>query len=181
MDALFEMLSNIAVPEVWEGVLQVFAGNIGLADCYDTCVVALRRLLPLRPQDAKVGHHLGEMFSLNPLPSQIPKDLIQAFLDLNGPERPSTYSFMKWAKHLAEEDCHQALDAMEILTQSDVVGNIHDHESLTAILTTLMREGEIQEALDHGVFLNRAIQVQDKLMELNVFGIDEWLAAAERP
>jgi hypothetical protein len=82
---------------------------------------------------------------------------------------------------LAEEDCHQALDAMEILTQSDVVGNIHDHESLTAILTTLMREGEIQEALDHGVFLNRAIQVQDKLMELNVFGIDEWLAAAERP
>ncbi len=181
MDTLFEMLSNIAVPEVWEGVLQVFAGNIGLTDCYDTCVVALRRLLPLRPQDTKVGHHLGEMFSLNPLPAQIPKDLIQAFLDLKGPERPSTYSFMKWAKHLAEEDCHQALDAMEILTQSSVAGSIHDHESLTAILTTLMREGEIQEALDHGVFLNRALQVQDRLMELNVFGIDEWLAAAERP
>lgn len=181
LDQLFEVLGRTSEVPIWEGAAQVFAANMGVTACYLGCVEGLRRLVAIAPEEVKIGHYLAETFSKGPVPTRVPKDLIEAFFSHKGSERLNTYRFMKWVKDLSEEDCDLALDAMEIMASSDSASSIHDHESLTAALTTLMREGELQEILGHGEFLRRAIKVQDRLMELHVYGIDDWLAAAERP
>lgn len=105
----------------------------------------------------------------------------------SSPDQRSNYHphwFTTWIAETAKSDPELALLSLEELSQflADTGQVFYDYRSaIPRALTELFREAEERELEDTGALLLRVIAAQDRLLNIGVHGIDEWLTAAERP
>jgi len=82
--------------------------------------------------------------------------------------------FLKWLAYVAQDNLLAALEAAEamltVLDRRSEPCNIWSKEFLLPALTAILREAD---QADDGTLISRAITLQDRLLRMNVYGMDE--------
>jgi hypothetical protein len=179
-------LRELADHDAWNGVVSVLSNNAHTAHA-ELCFDGLRAAFQHASQDEMVCRRMVALFKDHAFPTRVPIDLVQKrFLIMQRPdvkEGNSLYEFDRWLAKLSSTWPDLALEAAHclgdfLLTQSSP---FYDHKSIGQLLTQLFREAEEREEADQGSMLRRVVSLQDRLLANGVHGLQDWLAAAERP
>jgi len=175
--------------DAWRGAASVWSHPGNIQDHSEMCFTGLEAGLNARNIHAlEVAMKFSILFTHSEQFISVPTLLIRRSIAvLMEDESNRHHRFIGiegWLNAAGQRDPEQALSIFE--TYLDFVKStrsyIYDHEdNFTQLLTRLFAEAEEREESDAGQMLLKVVSVQDKLLSLNVTGVEKWLEAAERP
>lgn len=186
---LIVKLSSLECKQSWQGATSVWIANANLNEHRQACLEGLALALESPSAAALTGTAMESLFDAEMAPEGLAPGLLRRMfaalrLSASKTRHYHPHGFLAWAAAAAKTDPELALSGLEELASFlfDEGQSVYDHrEDIPRALTELFREAEERELGDEGRLLRRVIEVQDRLLAIGVHGIQEWLAAAERP
>ncbi|MGP1385590.1 MAG: NACHT domain-containing protein [Thainema sp.] len=174
-DQIFNTLADLN-DDAWRGVIQVFSANLNryehTAKCHSGLITALHQeSLPNR-----VLNEIEKCFAKEASKGRRGYELAVAFLNKlsMSTDGYDLYDFLEWLSYESRRDPLQALDMAELLAekleteiQSDQLWHT---QPLISALNEILREADETDDLD---LIRRAIDLQDRYLQLNIYGIEE--------
>ncbi len=182
-------LAALKAEEAWRGAASVWTHPRNMLEHREECIAGLEAAFSAdTPYAAAVACEVHNLFREEGPPIFLPVELLRNTFSLLETEtdynRQDILDFDVWLNATSRRDPMYALEVAEIFF--DYVRRagiaLYDHEhNLTQMLTRLFAQAEEEEESDDGAMLHRVVKVQDAMLFLKVYGMDDWLKAAERP
>lgn len=182
-------LAALKAEEAWRGAASVWTHPRNMLEHREECIAGLEAAFSAdAPYAAAVAREIHNLFRGEGPPIFLPVELLRSTFRLLETEtdynRRDILDFDVWLNATSRRDPLYALEVAEIFF--DYVRRagiaLYDHEhNLTQMLTRLFAQAEEEEESDDGAMLRRVVKIQDAMLFLNVYGMDDWLKAAERP
>lgn len=179
-EALFEALTT-ANDEAWKGVAQVFAANLERREHTAICHSGLINTLHHGNLSNEAIRKIETCFRDEAKRGLIQPELALAFLDRlsRADEKHSIRHFLEWLSHEARRDPLFTLDVAEILAEK-LETKMRSHQiwhtqPLITALNEILREAD---ETDDPELIQRAINLQDRFLRLDIYGIEELFAKA---
>ena len=182
-------LAALKAEEAWRGAASVWTHSRNMQEHREECIPGLEAAFSAdTPYAAAVAREIHNLFQGEAPPISLPVELLSSTFRLLETEtdynRRDIFDFDVWLNATSRRDPMYALEVAEIFF--DYVRRagiaLYDHEhNLTQMLTRLFAQAEEEEESDGGDMLRRVVNVQDAMLFLKVYGMDDWLKAAERP
>lgn len=184
---LVDQLLHFAAGSAWHGALTVWSANAHLQQHHEVCFEGLRLALKTPEASLHAAHAMDSVFR-NAAGTVVPADVIALkFQTFRKSDRSShfyhAHQYAVWLDAIAATRPDDALAALEMLIAfvTETKLTLHDNGPISRVLTTLFRDAEEREAADKGAMLKRMVSAQDALLSSGMYGLDDWLRAAERP
>ena len=177
---LFESLAN-AGPNAWKGSAQVFAANLNRSEHREVCHSGLIAILGHGNLPDEVIREIERCFGKEDNGGIIRPELAFAFLNALSIFTGShtIRNFLKWLGYEARLNPLLALEMAETLVDTlDAKAQSHhlSHtEHLITSLNEILREADETDDPD---LIQRAINLEDRFLRLEIYGIEEFLAKA---
>lgn len=182
-EVLFDTLKT-ANADAWKGAAQVFVANLDRREhtvvCHSWLITALRHgCLPV-----EAIRQIENCFGKEENRGLIQRDLALAFLNAFSASTDGfdIHDFLDWLSHEARRNPLAALDVVEILakkleTRKQLHQQLHiwEPQPLIATLNEILREAD---EIDNLGLIQRAINLQDRFLNLDIYGIEELFVSA---
>lgn len=184
-----EELAALKAEEAWRGAASVWTHPRNMQEYREECIAGLEAAFSADvPYAAAVACEVHNLFRGEAPPIFLPVELLRRTFCLLETEtdynRQDIFDFDVWLNATARRDPLYALEVaetyLEHVRRAKIYVSDYEH-NLTQMLTRLFAQAEEEEESDGGAMLHRVVKVQDAMLSLNVYGMDEWLKAAERP
>ncbi|MDD5391757.1 MAG: ATP-binding protein [Thiothrix sp.] len=181
-DQLFEKLANVNKEEVWIAATQVFAANLDKHIRDGLCISGLTRILELELGLPKVIGEIEDAFDPKEHGSCLGLDFARLYIEKASfnEDRWSIKHLLDWIADLSNRDPLATLELMEKLADrlsTESARRLYDGKSLIQALNTLLREAD---ETDDKILITRVINLQDRLLQLDLYGIEDFFKAAEK-
>jgi Effector-associated domain 7 len=196
LDHLLARLESMPDREsAWNGVAQVFTANLHIPEHKDNCYSGLLKILDM--QQERLPHSILLRISkcfwskmemdggreLKNIDSQILNELLHKILPLFELVRLDNFDIPQYLSELSQIDPLEALKLAELLgkkAKAEVdMGLSGDSRYLIMTLKAIFAFAET-EANQGMELIDRAIALQDLFLELNIYGMDDFLDKAAR-
>lgn len=174
-EALFEALTT-ANDEAWKGAAQVFTANLDRREHTTTCHAGLITILSRENLSDEVVREVGSCFDKEANRGLIRHELALAFLNALSASITDhdIRDFLEWLSHEARRDPLFTLDLAEILAEK-LETKMRSHQiwhtqPLITALNEILREAD---ETDDPELIKRAINLQDRFLRLDIYGIEE--------
>ncbi|MCP3929666.1 MAG: hypothetical protein GY705_11255 [Bacteroidetes bacterium] len=177
-DMLIGVLENANLDTVWKGAAQVFTANINTSKHQDVCEKNLINMLARESISNQVVDVVERSFSDEKNGSAISTELAIVFLQnmSKGSDRLGLSHFLQWFSLLADRNPEDGLVVAETLATEleglDPCPRIWRTEPLKAGLVSILREAD---EMNYPAFIARAINIQDRLLKLNIYDFESIL------
>ena len=185
-DVFLKSLIKIDNKNAWEGAGKVWTNSINLKNNREMCIKGITIGLQIKNAKNIITEELNIIFNQSSfiiLPKEVINLYLSSFLD-NEDKNKSFHGFDKWLNRLSQYDPLTALEALDLFIDNILSRNSYYYDSdnnLPQILTRVFAEAEEKEESDNGEMLIKVISCQDKLLQLGISEIENWLKDAERP
>ncbi|CAA6810026.1 MAG: Unknown protein [uncultured Thiotrichaceae bacterium] len=181
-DQLFEQLAAVNQEEGWIAASQVFAANLDKHVRDGACVNGLTRILELELGLPRVISEIEDAFDLKKQGNYLGVDFALLYIDRVSfdEERWSITHLLDWIASLSSRDPLTTLELMERLAEklsSEYARQMYDGKSLIQALNSLLREAD---ETDDEELIARVIRLQDRFLQLDLDGIDDFFKAVEK-
>jgi hypothetical protein len=179
-EALFEALTT-ENDEAWKGAAQVFTANLDRREHTATCHSGLITVLSHENLSDEVIREIESCFDKEADRGLIRHELALAFL--NAPSAFTSdhdiHDFLEWLSREARRDPLFTLDVAEMLAEK-IETKMRSHQiwhtqPLITALNEILREAD---ETDDPELIQRAINLQDRFLRLDIYGIEELFAKA---
>jgi hypothetical protein len=184
---LLKRLLELNDGPAWKGVVAVLANNAGAVAHREACFDGMLAAFEHAPDRAMVVAEMSTMFRVDitviPIRAILVRRRFEVAAQSQPPARLHLHDFDVWLAALADSAPDLALEVGRIFANFIASHSvpIYSREPIGQFLTRLFREGEDREEADSGAMLRQVIELQDALLARGVYGLQEWLRAAERP
>jgi hypothetical protein len=184
LENLIQKLQQLDSIEIWQGAAQVFGANLDQRDSRSLCHQGLLTILVNGPCNKEIVDAVERVFLDEASHPYISTDLaiayLQAIADTDG--HCDLHEFLKWLAYTAKENPRDAMEVAEtmltVLEGRQEPCHIWSKETLLPALTAILRESDES---DDSEFIRRAIKLQDQLLMLDTYGMDELYDLASNP
>ena len=179
-DELFAILAT-ANDRAWMGATQVFTANLDRHEHTASCHAGLLAILKQGNLSDDVIQTIERGFEEESKKGLIDQELALTFLAALPTVRgnPNVHYFLEWLGYEARRDPLSALSVTEVLFETlkrrEGPIQIWGTEPLIAALVEILREADETEDL---ALIQRAINLQDGLLQLNIHGMQDLLERA---
>ena len=180
-EELFDSLTK-ANARAWKGAAQVFSANLDRHEDTETCNLGLLTILEQRLLSDEVIRTVETSFGKSGNHGLIRPEVASAWLNVvRGTGKDyEIYYFSEWLAWEARQDPLSALEKAEML--ADILERQEGHHQmlltdLVAAFTEILREAD---ETDNAALIKRAIDLQDRLLKLDLHGMDALLDEAGR-
>ena len=174
-EELFNALTT-ANDSAWKGAAKVFTANLNRREHTTICHSGLRTILQHENLSGEVIGEIESCFIKEANRGFIRHELVIAFLKALSVSKAKTsiHNFLEWLSHEARRDPLFTLDVAEMLvekleTKMRSYQIWHTQPLLTA-LNEILREAD---ETDNPELIKRAINLQDRFLRLDIYGIEE--------
>jgi hypothetical protein len=193
-ELIFERLQLVANCEsAWEGVAQVFTANLHISEHTDTCYTGILKILEIKDDRLPSGILVkiskcfwGEMDidggkDRKNIDYKILSNLLEKILSVHELAQLHVFDISQYLSELSRVNPLEALQLLELsairLKEEADSAWILEPKYLIMTLKEIFAEAEESQDMD---LINRAINLQDLFLELNINGIDNFLDKAAR-
>jgi len=169
--------------DAWEGASQVFVANLHLREHTEACHKGLITILNYGSLTSAILRGIEDCFNKPENRGLIKHELALAFLETLSflQNRLNLHNFLEWLGSEANRDPFSIFEVIEVLlnkleNESQVL-EIWRTEPLISALNSILREADDS---DDPQLIQRAINLQDRFLGLNIRGIEELLARASQ-
>jgi hypothetical protein len=176
--------------EAWRGAAAVWTNHQNMKQYREQCLTGIKEGLNNANRECAslMATCLVHAFRPNDHLILMPTAFIRSFFEIlevkTENRNAGLIQFDEWLNAVSQRDTDLALGAAEIYLAylSRTRAHVYDvNDSLPKLLTRLFAEAEEREESDNGEMLQRVVALQDTMLALGINGVNEWLAAAERP
>jgi hypothetical protein len=174
--ALFEKLSQKNSIDAWKGAGQAFVANIDKAELGQVCREGIIHILSVLPPSKEMVDLLERVFLKDDNYPSIDHELARKYVAglITPGIRCDLHEFLGWLAYAAHANPKATLETAEImldvLERRNEPPQIWSKDELLSALTAILREADESDDVD---LIRRAIKLQDRLLMLNVHGIEE--------
>ncbi|BCL39676.1 hypothetical protein [Nostoc sp. MS1] len=179
---LFEILIKTNNNPAWEGATQVFIANLHLQEHTKKCISGLILILQNRSLSGETITLIDRCFQ-EETRNYITREFAFTFISsLKSPVRNIDFdSFLEWLGYESRRNPIEILELIEELAkkfETEIsVYSIYPTQPLIIALNEILREADDTDELQ---LIQRAINLQDRFLKLNIEGMEELLRKAER-
>lgn len=181
-DQLFEQLKKVNKEEAWIAAAQVFEANIDKYNRDGLCINGMTRILELELGMPRVISEIEDVFDPKTHGCYVGNDFVRLYIEKANfkEERWSIKHLLDWLAVLSIRDPLASLELLEILADklsAESTRRLYEGKSLIQALNSLLREAD---ETDDGQLINRVIGLQDRFLQLDLYGIEDFFNAAGR-
>lgn len=179
-EVIFEVLTT-ANNDAWKGVTQVFVANLDRREHTTTCHSGLITILSHENLSAEVISEIESCFGKEANRGLIQHELALAFLNSLSVSKAKheIHNFLEWLSYEARRIPLFTLDVAEMLAEKLETQmqsyQIWDTKPLITALNEILREAD---ETDDSELIKRAINLQDRFLRLDIYGIEELFTKA---
>lgn len=181
-DQLFENLIDINREEAWIAAAQVFEGNLDKHTRDGMCINGMVRILELELDMPRVISEIEDAFDPKKRGGFVRGEFARIFIEkasIHG-QRRSIRFLLDWLADLSSRDPLSSLELLELLADklsAESARRLYDGKSLIQALNALLREAD---ETDEEQLISRVISLQDRFLQLDLHGIEDFFNAAGR-
>jgi hypothetical protein len=179
-EELFENLGKTN-PEAWKGATQVFTANLDLQEHTAKCISGLIAVLRHENLSEEIIREIDRCFEEETKRSFIQRDLTFAFLETLSVSTKGIdfHGFLEWLGYESRRNPLSTLELTEALAEKfETTINaslLWQTEPLISALNEILREAD---ETDEPQLIQRAINLQDRFLRLDIRGMEELLNRA---
>ena len=182
-EKLFQILET-ASSSAWEGVTQVFVANLASSEYRTECTAGILNILSKENLSKEVIREIDNCFDeSNRSHIQYDPSFIETFIQSlsNFRSGRDIDDFLEWLSCEARLNPQSALKFTEMLAEKiETQGNTYRFWNAEALIMTLNEILREADETDDPELIQRAIALQDRFLRLNIRGIEEFFASAEK-
>jgi hypothetical protein len=182
-DDLFGQLKTMNSIQAWEGAAQVFAANLDRHQDDGLCINGLKHILKSGDSSEQIFSTVRHAFDPKRHGRYLDEEFALLYIEAINPvgRHHDFHDFLDWIADLASRDPLAALTVCEKLVSklSDLGSplQIWRTESLISALSTILREAD---ETDDVSLIQRAVNLQDQFLRLDIRGIEDYFEDAGR-